>query len=731
MKNAVVTIQARDSDRCYRVSYSDLFNSFELNYQLNSNYEVTFTLTYTEQYKDVFNACKPKARVFYNGQFYIVQQAETEINEHGLLTLKVTAIHQLLDKMRNVRIDEPEPTEDNPDVSGSGSDNSTPDDKPGIVVKKTDEQKYYTLNDRLNQFFNNNDQGIRYELHGNFPEIAVDCKYSLFEWINSHIKDFDAYYIPDGDVLKIYDMPNLQHETGRQFRYLNNVTENNVQMDIKEIVNDCMVYGGKMEKDITTVSSGDGGNGVTEPQGGDWTPVIQNAAGLVGEKLSDSDIANIKNRIRIESNGSETVVNNWDSNAAAGHPSKGLLQFIDSTFNYYCRPPYTNILHGLDQLIAMMNIPNWRQQISGSGGWSPHGAPISKATITPKQSSSTWGWPFPSTGEGTFTSGQLFGVHPGNGRTNNFHDGLDFGSIDHPGSEVHAIHGGTCIISRAWGSGGINWYCVIQDSTGLNVEYQEAFGSANNIIINVGDKITTGQVIGYRTTNHLHVGITKHGFPEAFSHAFNNDGTWIDPQATIKNGVASGGTSGGSSSSSNTTRETYYSLHFHYENQDSIKRYGRYKGKNLVMGSIYDMDTLKKYADATIQHDPPTSITMKNIIGNDFHIGDKILAVVPEMNIDYEVTLIGIKGNPVKDDKKDFELTFNNVGLAMKNVINAIYNDIRGINTNFSQINVNGALGGRSENRFDNISVDRGSSMRFSHEQLNAIQQFTDGQEVQ
>lgn len=725
MKNAVVIIQAKDSGEGYRVSYGDLNDSFEINYQLNSNYEVSFTLTYIKQYADVFNACKPKAKVFYDGQCYIVEQAETEINEYGLLTLKVTAVHQLLDKMRNVRIDEPEPTEDNPDISGSGSDNSTPDKQEGVVIKRTDELKYYSLEDRLSQFFNNNDQGIKHELHGSFPEISVECKDSLFEWLTSHIKDFDAYYIPDGDTLKIYDMANLQHETGKQFRYLNNVAENNVQIDPKEIVNDCMVYGGKMEKDITTISSGDGGNGVTEPVNGDWTPVIQNAAGIVGEKLSDADIKNILNRIRIESGGNETIQNNWDSNAAAGHPSIGLVQFIQPTFDYYCRPPYTNIRKGLDQLIAMMNIPNWRQQIAGSGGWSPHGAPISKETIVPKSSDSSWGWPFPSVDEGSFTGGQLFGVQPGGEfRPNGFHDGLDFGSIDHPGSEVHAIHGGTCIISRAWGGSEIKWYCVIQDGTGLNVEYQEAFGSANNIIINVGDKITTGQVIGYRTTDHLHIGVTKMNIQQAFSHAFLNDGTWLDPRECIKNGVSSGSSSS-SGTSSTTTKESYYSLHFHYENEESIKKYGRYKGKNLVMGSIYDMDQLQKYADATVQYDPPTSITMKNIIGDGFNIGDKVLAIVPEMNIDYEVTLIGFKGNPIKDDKKDFELTFNNTGLAMKNVINAIYNDIRGINTNFQQVNVMGALGGRSENWFDNITVNRGESIRLSEDQLNSIKKFT------
>ncbi|MCH3847018.1 hypothetical protein LZC02_10230, partial [Campylobacter jejuni] len=78
-----------------------------------------------------------------------------------------------------------------------------------------------------------------------------------------------------------------------------------------------------------------------------------------------------------------------------------------------CRPPYTNILSGFDQLIAFFNIPNCFGQITGHHGWSPSGAPLSKATIQAKPATdNSWGWPFPGTGEGSFSSGQLFGVQP-------------------------------------------------------------------------------------------------------------------------------------------------------------------------------------------------------------------------------------------------------------------------------------------------------------------------------
>lgn len=722
-----IYIESKDTKKAFRVDWNDLNASFKRNKQANSNYEISFTLTYTEQFKDVFNIAKEKCGVYYKGQWYNIQQRNPGIDENGLTTMQLTCTHTLIDCMKNIRIDTPEPTEDNPDVSNSDSssdDSGSDDNQPdvGTVVKKTSEQQTVSLDDCLHKFFDNNDQGIKYELHGNFIKAAVECTGSLYDWINDNLKTFNAYWIPDNLTVKIYDMASLQHKTGKQFRYMTNMTNVEVQSDVTDLVNDCQVYGGKMKKDITSASGG--GNGITEPQNGDWTPVIQNAASLVGEHLSQDDINNVLNRIRIESNGSETITNNWDSNAAAGHPSTGLLQFIQSTFDYYSRPPYTDIHKGLDQLIAMMNIPNWRQQIAGSGGWSPHGAPISKATIQ-ASTGGGWGWPFPSVGKGNFMDDQLFGVHPGNGRMNNFHDGLDFGSIDHPGNEVHAVHGGTCTISRAWGSGGINWYCVITDDSGLNVEYQEAFGSASNITVNVGQKVNTGDVIGYRTTDHLHLGITRASIPGAFAHAFSNDGTWIDPLSTIENGGA--GSGGGSGSSTTTTTETYYDLHFEYRDEDSIKKYGLHRGAPVVVDSIYDMDSLKAYVEATVQHQPNTTLTISGINESDVEMGDVWRLIAPELNLNLDVTLLGIEGN---DDSyfphSEQTLTFNNTGLAMKDVVAALWGDIKSINKNSNQLDVYGAVGERHENHNANESNKKDTNQTVPSYSKNDMSKFSD-----
>jgi hypothetical protein len=112
---------------------------------------------------------------------------------------------------------------------------------------------------------------------------------------------------------------------------------------------------------------------VTEAVNGDWTAAIKYAAYLMEVTLTESSLATIRARIQQESGGSETIVNTTDSNAQAGHPSIGLLQYIQSTFDAWCLEGYTTITKGFHQLLALFNDSNWLADISVSGGWGPTG----------------------------------------------------------------------------------------------------------------------------------------------------------------------------------------------------------------------------------------------------------------------------------------------------------------------------------------------------------------------
>ena len=109
-----------------------------------------------------------------------------------------------------------------------------------------------------------------------------------------------------------------------------------------------------------------GGNGPVSES------LIKRAASKMHVSVSAGDIAHILNVIQHESGGNARAINLWDSNAKAGHPSKGILQFIDSTFMHYAMPGHHDIYKPFDQLLAMFNDTTWRRDLT-LGGWGPSG----------------------------------------------------------------------------------------------------------------------------------------------------------------------------------------------------------------------------------------------------------------------------------------------------------------------------------------------------------------------
>lgn len=109
----------------------------------------------------------------------------------------------------------------------------------------------------------------------------------------------------------------------------------------------------------------DNGNAVT-PE------MIKKAAARMKVNVTAGDISHIMTVVQHESNNQAHAQNNWDINAQEGHPSKGVLQFIDGTFNKYAMPGHHDIWKPFDQLLAMFNDTTWRSDLT-LGGWGPSG----------------------------------------------------------------------------------------------------------------------------------------------------------------------------------------------------------------------------------------------------------------------------------------------------------------------------------------------------------------------
>lgn len=105
-----------------------------------------------------------------------------------------------------------------------------------------------------------------------------------------------------------------------------------------------------------------------------WISYIKRAAHQMHTNVTQSDINKIVSMIQGESGGNAKVRQQIDDiNSRAGHPAQGLLQFIPTTFAAFAAPGRTKILNGYDQLLALFNDSNWKNDIHYGGGWGPTG----------------------------------------------------------------------------------------------------------------------------------------------------------------------------------------------------------------------------------------------------------------------------------------------------------------------------------------------------------------------
>jgi SLT domain-containing protein len=102
-----------------------------------------------------------------------------------------------------------------------------------------------------------------------------------------------------------------------------------------------------------------------------WKGVALSALSAAGEPASW--INSLLRRMQQESGGNANAINLWDSNAAHGDPSRGLMQTIMATFNAYAGPyrsrgiydPFANIYAAIKYTVARYG--------SGPAGWDRKG----------------------------------------------------------------------------------------------------------------------------------------------------------------------------------------------------------------------------------------------------------------------------------------------------------------------------------------------------------------------
>ena len=118
-------------------------------------------------------------------------------------------------------------------------------------------------------------------------------------------------------------------------------------------------YASDLAAKWTSKSIGTGGQYHGAVGGGveQWRSLVLRVLKELGQPASWADT--VLRRMNQESGGNPNAINNWDSNAKAGHPSQGLMQTIPGTFNAYAGPyrsrgitdPLANIYAGCNYAI--------------------------------------------------------------------------------------------------------------------------------------------------------------------------------------------------------------------------------------------------------------------------------------------------------------------------------------------------------------------------------------------
>lgn len=106
---------------------------------------------------------------------------------------------------------------------------------------------------------------------------------------------------------------------------------------------------------------------------------IKRAQAILGGRYRASYITEQMMRVaKRESNYTADAQNNWDSNAKAGTPSKGMFQMIEPSFRAYAKPGHGNILNPTDEAISAMRyivgkwVPimgSWRSAFKRAGDY--------------------------------------------------------------------------------------------------------------------------------------------------------------------------------------------------------------------------------------------------------------------------------------------------------------------------------------------------------------------------
>lgn len=274
-------------------------DSFYVEWEVNSTWSLQFTA-----YQDgslAYSMLDSQASVFFDGQEYIIKQAEPDANS-GSESLSIVATHVYFDlgRIRKYKT-YVDPSEGNKqtDVKTNDDDDSTDDSDDGqktvskngnttTITTVTDETKEeeenqvtYHIEDVLKYWIDGNKLGFSYQVIGDFPTSRIEqlsdgSGMDMLSKITEHWPNAIVY--PDNRNIRIYSQDKFNKDYGNRLDYEYNTTEFKWTFDSTSLTNEVLCIGGKYSVDTETDTDDGGDANVTKSAQG----VINDARSYLG-----------------------------------------------------------------------------------------------------------------------------------------------------------------------------------------------------------------------------------------------------------------------------------------------------------------------------------------------------------------------------------------------------------------------------------------------------------------
>lgn len=279
-------------------------DTFYIDWEVNSTWSIQFTA-----YDDgsfAYSMLDAQASLFFDGQEYIIKQAEPDANG-GVNTIDIVATHIYFeisrirkyktyvdpadaDKQTDVKVFGSTQKDDDSDSSGndSGDDDK---DNPNVqktvtsktegntttktTVTKTDEtnddsededQVDYHIEDVLKYWIDGNNLGFSYQVIGTFPTVRLEklSDGSGTDMLGKITESWpDAIIYPDNKNIRVYEQKEFYKDYGNRLDYEYNTSEFKWSYDSTSLTNEVLCIGGKysIETETDTSTSGDDTHG--------------------------------------------------------------------------------------------------------------------------------------------------------------------------------------------------------------------------------------------------------------------------------------------------------------------------------------------------------------------------------------------------------------------------------------------------------------------------------------